>query len=66
MTMPAAGGDPQILLADEFDNLSPAWRPDNRHVLFLSNRGGRGRSGCLGDRCGRWFSEAADIRDQSA
>jgi serine/threonine protein kinase/WD40 repeat protein len=42
LTMPAAGGDPQLLLADEFDNLSPAWRPDNRHILFLSNRGGGG------------------------
>jgi len=42
LTMPAAGGDPQVLLADGFDNLSPAWRPDNRHVLFLSNRGGGG------------------------
>jgi len=42
MTMPAAGGDPQVLLADEFDNQRPAWRPDNRHVVFLSNRGGGG------------------------
>jgi len=43
LMMPAAGGDPRVLLADEFDNLSPAWRPDNRHVLFLSDR--RGSSG---------------------
>jgi TolB protein len=43
LMMPAAGGDPQVLLADEFDNTSPAWRPDNRHVLFLSDR--RGSSG---------------------
>lgn len=43
LTMPAAGGDPRVLLADEFDNVSPAWRPDNRHVLFLSDR--RGSSG---------------------
>jgi len=43
LTMPAAGGDPQVLLADEFDNISPAWRPDNRHILFLSDR--RGSSG---------------------
>jgi Tol biopolymer transport system component len=42
MTMLAAGGGPQVLLADEFDNLSPAWRPDNRHILFLSTRGGGG------------------------
>jgi serine/threonine protein kinase/dipeptidyl aminopeptidase/acylaminoacyl peptidase len=39
LTMPAAGGDPQVLLADEFDNIAPAWRPDNRHILFLSDRG---------------------------
>ncbi|NIA01740.1 MAG: protein kinase [Bacteroidia bacterium] len=44
MTMPAAGGDPQVLLADEFDNQKPAWRPDNRHVVFLSNRGGGGNT----------------------
>ena len=31
------------MLADNFDNISPAWRPDNRHVLFLSDR--RGSSG---------------------
>jgi serine/threonine protein kinase len=43
MTMPAGGGDPQVLLADEYDNTAPAWRPDNRHVLFLSDR--RGSSG---------------------
>jgi TolB protein len=43
MTMPASGGDPQVLLADEFDNTAPAWRPDNRHILFLSDR--RGSSG---------------------
>jgi len=43
LMMPAAGGDPQVLLADEFDNIDPAWRPDNRHVLFISDR--RGSSG---------------------
>jgi len=42
LTMPAAGGEPRVLLADEFDNISPAWRPDNRHILFLSDRGGGG------------------------
>lgn len=42
MTMPAADSDPQPLLADEFDNIIPAWRPDNRHILFISNRGGGG------------------------
>jgi Tol biopolymer transport system component/predicted Ser/Thr protein kinase len=43
LVMPAAGGEPRVLLADEFDNTSPAWRPDNRHILFLSDR--RGTSG---------------------
>jgi len=43
LIMAAAGGEPQVLLADEFDNISPTWRPDNRHILFLSDR--RGTSG---------------------
>jgi serine/threonine protein kinase/Tol biopolymer transport system component len=43
LLMPAAGGEPQVLLADEFDNIMPSWRPDNRHILFLSDR--RGTSG---------------------
>jgi Tol biopolymer transport system component len=42
MTMPAAGGDPEVLLADEFDNNAPAFRPGGRHVLFLSDRGASG------------------------
>jgi Tol biopolymer transport system component len=40
LIMPSAGGDPELLLADGFDNSFPAWRPDNRHVVFLSDRGG--------------------------
>ena len=40
LLMPASGGDPRVLLADEFDNQMPAWRPDNRHILFLSDRQG--------------------------
>jgi Tol biopolymer transport system component len=44
LTMPAAGGDPQGLLADGFDNLAPAWRPDDHHIVFLSNRRGEGGS----------------------
>ena len=43
MMMAVSGGDPRVLLEDEFDNLSPVWRPDNRHILFLSDR--RGTSG---------------------
>jgi len=49
MTMPATGGEPSVLLADGFDNMLPAWRPDNRHILFLSTRGGGVGGGCLGD-----------------
>jgi Tol biopolymer transport system component len=37
MTMPAAGGDPASLQAD---GLEPAFRPDDRHLLFLSSRRG--------------------------
>ncbi len=40
LIMPASGGAPELLLGDEFDNLSPAWRPDNRRIVFRSNRGG--------------------------
>jgi serine/threonine protein kinase/WD40 repeat protein len=39
LTMSAAGGDPEELLADEFNNYAPAWRPGTRNVVFLSNRG---------------------------
>jgi len=38
--MPAAGGDPDTLLDDEFDNQFMAWRPDGRRVVFRSKRGG--------------------------
>jgi len=41
-TMSPNGSDPKVLLADEFDNLSPAWRPDGRHIVFRSDRGGGG------------------------
>jgi len=40
MMMPATGGDPETLLSDTFQNDLPAWRTDNRHVVFRSNRGG--------------------------
>ena len=40
MIMPAAGGDPTVLLGDDADNAAPAWRPDNRRVIFPSSRGG--------------------------
>ena len=38
MLMSASGGDPEVLLGDEFDYRVPAWRPDNRHVVFTSSR----------------------------
>ena len=38
--MSSGGGDPEVLLMDEFDNRRMAWRPDNRHILFRSNRTG--------------------------
>jgi Tol biopolymer transport system component len=37
MTMPAAGGEPDSL---QVDGLEPAFRPDGRHLLFLSGRRG--------------------------
>jgi len=40
MMMPAAGGEPEMLLGDEFENRHVAWRPDNRHVVFDSDRAG--------------------------
>ena len=40
MSMPATGGDPEVLLADEFDNIMPMFRPDGRHIVFVSDRGG--------------------------
>jgi serine/threonine protein kinase/WD40 repeat protein len=40
MTMPSTGGSPEELLADQFTNGKPAWRPDNRHIVFESTCGG--------------------------
>ncbi|MFT7484842.1 MAG: Tol biopolymer transport system component, partial [Candidatus Paceibacteria bacterium] len=34
-TMPAGGGEPRGLLIDKFGCNAPAWRPDNRHVVFI-------------------------------
>jgi serine/threonine protein kinase/Tol biopolymer transport system component len=42
MTMPASGGEPKVLLVDQWDNIEPAWRPDNRNILFISDRAGNG------------------------
>ncbi len=43
--VPAAGGDPVALTAEEGRDASPTWSPDGRWIAFLSNRGGsrRGR-----------------------
>ena len=39
--LPAAGGEPTPLLRDQLACYTPAWRPDNRHVVFCrSTRGG--------------------------
>ena len=38
-TMSAAGGEPEALLVNHDNNILPAWRPDNRRVVFGSNRG---------------------------
>jgi Tol biopolymer transport system component len=40
LIMSSRGGDPEVLLMDEFDNQGMAWRPDNRHIVFISNRAG--------------------------
>ncbi len=37
---PAGGGQARPLLVDEFLNWEPAWTPDSRRVVFVSNRAG--------------------------
>ena len=36
----AEGGDPVPISFGEYDNVSPRWSPDGRHIAFISNRGG--------------------------
>ena len=36
----AAGGAPLVLAERKFLNMSPAWMPDSRHLLFMSTRDG--------------------------
>ena len=38
MLMPAEGGDPEELLGAEFNHRVAMWRPDNRRVVFTSER----------------------------
>jgi len=40
MVLASSGGDPEVLLDDDFDNEHMAWRPDNRHLVLHSSRGG--------------------------
>jgi Tol biopolymer transport system component len=37
MVIPAAGGEPELIQANAWE---PAFRPDGRHLLFLTDRGG--------------------------
>jgi Tol biopolymer transport system component/DNA-binding winged helix-turn-helix (wHTH) protein len=37
---PAAGGEPRVLLRDEYDNTTPSFSSDSRRIVFQSNRGG--------------------------
>lgn len=38
--VPAAGGEPVAVTADEHTNWNPAWAPDGRHLYFVSTRSG--------------------------
>ncbi|MGH9556576.1 MAG: protein kinase domain-containing protein [Terriglobales bacterium] len=38
--MDAQGGEPELVLADQYVSMSPAWTADNQRLLFVSNRGG--------------------------
>jgi serine/threonine-protein kinase len=38
--MRATGGEPRKITTGDALNLSPAWMPDSRHLLFVSNRDG--------------------------
>jgi serine/threonine protein kinase len=40
MILPAGGGEPTLLLDGEYEDEGFVWRPDNRHVVFISSRAG--------------------------
>ncbi len=39
-TVPAEGGEPQLVIGDGFDNTAPDWSPDGATIAFSSNRDG--------------------------
>ncbi len=40
LMVPAAGGEPSLLLGDQHYNAMAAWSPDDRRLVFVSSRGG--------------------------
>jgi Tol biopolymer transport system component len=38
--LPAAGGEPQLFLRDEFQNNRPVWSSDGKSIIFCSTRSG--------------------------
>ncbi len=38
--MPAEGGEPTLLLDDQYNNILPTWSADQRRIVFISNRAG--------------------------
>lgn len=39
-TIPAAGGEPVVVISDSARDWNPVWSPDGRHLYFASDRGG--------------------------
>ena len=62
MLVPAAGGTPVKLSNRKFLNMSPAWMPDSRHLLFMSTReGGRDLYSLALDGSGKARGEATRL-----